>query len=114
MSQADFVREWRQRYSGADMKLRPAVAPYVRGDIEPYQSPIDGRPVMSRRQHREDLKRNGCRLFEGFETEQKEVARYRAHEDRKFEQGVAAAIEQTAAELKDGRVKPSRGLITGF
>ena len=29
-------------------------------DIEPYQSPIDGRSVGSRRERREDLKRSGC------------------------------------------------------
>jgi hypothetical protein len=29
-------------------------------DIEPYLSPIDGRPIMSRRERKEDLKRSGC------------------------------------------------------
>jgi hypothetical protein len=40
---------------------------------------------------------------------------WRAYEEAKFERTVSEAVEQTAAELKDGRVKPVRGgLITGF
>ena len=33
-------------------------------DIEPYQSPIDGRVIGSRREKREDLKRSGCVEYE--------------------------------------------------
>jgi hypothetical protein len=29
-------------------------------DIEPYESPVDGRVVSGRASRREDLKRNGC------------------------------------------------------
>ena len=36
----------------------------VVGDIEDYESPIDGRPVSGRKQRREDLKRNGCVEYE--------------------------------------------------
>lgn len=34
--------------------------PYVVGDIEPYQSPVDGKVVGGRRERRDDLKRNNC------------------------------------------------------
>ena len=34
--------------------------PTVRGDIEEYRSPIDGKLITSRSQRREDLKANGC------------------------------------------------------
>lgn len=29
-------------------------------DIEPYRNTLDGKPIGSRREHREFLKRNGC------------------------------------------------------
>ena len=34
--------------------------PYVLGDIEDYQSPIDGKWITSRSHRREDLKANDC------------------------------------------------------
>ena len=34
--------------------------PIIRSDIEPYLSPIDGRPITSRSHRREDLIRNDC------------------------------------------------------
>jgi hypothetical protein len=38
--------------------------PTVIGDIPEYTSPIDGRPITSRSERREDLKRNGCVEYE--------------------------------------------------
>jgi len=35
-------------------------APYVMGDIDPYQSMIDGSMIQGRRQHREHLRQHGC------------------------------------------------------
>jgi len=49
--------------TGAPMEVRDANAicrPYVVSDIPEYRSPIDGRPITSRSERREDLKRNGC------------------------------------------------------
>lgn len=62
----------RQRYiqDPVTLKLVPAEefyanraevnAPMVMGDIQPYQSMIDGRMITSRSKHREHLKANGC------------------------------------------------------
>jgi len=36
------------------------VSPHVIHDMEPYQSPIDGRVISGRAARREDLKRSGC------------------------------------------------------
>jgi hypothetical protein len=35
-------------------------APYVRDDVKPYQSMIDGRMIEGKKAHREHLKRNNC------------------------------------------------------
>ncbi len=58
----------RQRWiQGADGKLVRAeeyyadpVAPIVMGDINPYQSMIDGTMITSRSKHREHLRQHGC------------------------------------------------------
>ncbi len=38
-------------------------------DFYEYESPIDGAPVIGRKQRREDLKRHGCRPYEAGEKE---------------------------------------------
>ena len=48
---------------------------YIRGDIEPYMSPVTGEMITSRKAHREDLERTGSRVYEGREAEQKEAHR---------------------------------------
>lgn len=42
-----------------DQDWRP-VTPQIIGDIEPYQSPIDGSYVSGRRAKRDDLAKNDC------------------------------------------------------
>ena len=46
---------------------REEVAPMVMGDIEPYQSMIDGSLITSRSKHREHLRQHGCQEI-GNET----------------------------------------------
>jgi hypothetical protein len=54
---------WRDRRSGEPMWLPECdviAAPRVQRDIAEYRSPIDGRPITSRSERCEDLKRNDC------------------------------------------------------
>jgi hypothetical protein len=46
----------------ADEYYAPAenAGPYIRDDIKPYQSMIDGRMIEGRKMHREHLKSNNC------------------------------------------------------
>lgn len=39
-------------------------APMVLSDLEAYRCPITGKPITSRSQHRENLKRHGCEVAE--------------------------------------------------
>ncbi len=51
------------RQSGAPMEKPYAgkvVMPTVISDIPEYRSPINGKPITSRSERREDLKRNNC------------------------------------------------------
>lgn len=55
------------RQSGAPMAKPYAgcvVMPAIISDIPEYRSPIDGRPITSRSERRDDLKRNNCVEYE--------------------------------------------------
>lgn len=53
----------------AESWQQPGVAaPYVRGDLPSYVSPVTGKPVEGRRARREDLARSGCREVEPSEA----------------------------------------------
>jgi hypothetical protein len=70
---------------------RDSGAPFVWDDLPGYESPVSGLWVEGRRARREDLKRTGCRPWEGLEQERKEAAR--------AEQRTAAKIDQIAERL---------------
>jgi hypothetical protein len=68
----DWLEIWRSTYpsneaaeEGWELKMKLAGNPvqaghYVMGDIEPYQSMIDGSIIGSRSKHRTHLKDHGC------------------------------------------------------
>lgn len=76
---------------GADYAPEPK-GPLVFGDLPSYQSPIDNHWVDGRVARREDLKRNGCRPWEGRAMEEKEAGRQRAYADQKLD----SRMEETA------------------
>lgn len=94
--------EWYKKYG----KKKFGEAPYIRSDIEPYESPIDGTPINSRRQQRYDLEKNGCRIYEGREAEQAEADRHNAYKEKKFEETIERGLRETANDLKYQNVKP--------
>lgn len=74
----------------------------VRQDIC-YDSPVDGRPITSWAQRREDLARNGC---EAYDPEMKRdtdrrIAREDAALDRAIEATVEAEIEKMPSRKKE-------------
>jgi len=75
--------------------IRLIDAPAVQTDIPPYQSPIDGRWIDSKTARREDLKRSGCRPWEGMESEKKEAQRRAEYIDTKYNEGLEGAIMHT-------------------
>lgn len=82
----------------------------VRGfaDIEPYQSPVDGRVITGRRARRDDFKRHNCRPWEGLEVERRESEKWRKEQeatlDKKLEETIGRTLHQlpNARELIDG------------
>jgi hypothetical protein len=60
--------------------------PVVWDDLPEYESPVTGLIVRGRRARREDLKRTGCRPYEGREQEEKHAAKVRTEADRRVDQ----------------------------
>lgn len=77
---------------GGDLK-RLISRPIVRGDIEPYQCPITGKPITSRRAHEENLLRHDCRVLEKGEKE--DLDKRKAREEDAF----ADRLAETAGKL---------------
>lgn len=70
-----------------------------------YTSPIDGRPITTKQQREEDLKRSGSRPWEGLAEEQKEADRRKAYEEAAQDKKLEATIERTIKELPDAKKK---------
>ena len=68
-------------------------------DIPAYESPIDGHVVEGRAARREDLKRSGCRPWEGLEAEKREAARQRGYTEQHLERKLDEAVKRTFYEL---------------
>lgn len=77
----------------------------IQVDIPAYQSPIDGREVRGRKARMEDLKRNGCRPWEGMEAEkahaQSRVASEEAKEDKEMEASLHEIFNHMDAHKQD-------------
>lgn len=50
-----------------------------------YKSPTTGKYITSKRQRTDDLKRSGCRPYEGFAEESKHAAKIRNAEEKKLD-----------------------------
>jgi len=67
--------------------------------MEPFESPASGKPITSEREKREDMKRTGCRPWEGQEQERKEVERKKKYNDEKLDKAVTSELHKTAAKM---------------
>jgi putative FmdB family regulatory protein len=64
-----------------------------------YVSPTSGKYIDTKRARVEDLKRSGCRPYEGFEQEKKEAARQVAHEEKKADAKLEESVRKAYYEL---------------
>lgn len=83
---------------------QPPRVHYVRGDTKGYLSVASGLWVDGARARRDDLKRTGCRPYEGREAEDKEAARHRAYAeanaDAKLDERAEVAFAQLPPEKR--------------
>ena len=79
------------------------------GDLPGYQSEATGLWVEGRRARREDLKRSGCRPWEGIAQEKQEAARQEAYAEQKLD----ASLTRTASEAFYQLPPSKRRILTG-
>jgi hypothetical protein len=84
-------------------------APMVFGDLPDYESPIDGHIVSGRKARREDLKRNGCRPWEGMASEKAEAAKRMAENERKTERIIDDIARRAYYSLDPAKRRILRG-----
>ena len=83
--------------------------PMIFGDLPGYKSEATGLWVEGRAQRREDLKRSGCRPWEGLAQEKQEAARQSAYAEQKLD----ASLTRTAAETFYQLPPAKRRILTG-
>jgi hypothetical protein len=76
-------------------RRKEANAPHLWPDLPDYVSPVTGKLISGRRQREEDLKRSGCRPYEGRESEMREAAQQSAYNAARL----SGMLERTAAEV---------------
>lgn len=59
---------------------------FIQPDLPGYESPVTGEWVEGRKARREDLKRTGCRPWEGMSDERKDAQRRAARQDAELDQ----------------------------
>jgi putative FmdB family regulatory protein len=72
-------------------------AAHIQPDYPAYRSPIDGRLIEGRKAHREDLARNGCRVFESGERESY-IQRQKQLDDQ-LDRAVEDSVDATLANM---------------
>jgi putative FmdB family regulatory protein len=74
-------------------------APRVFGDYEGYVSPASGNWIEGRRARQEDLRRTGCRPWEGMESESRAANERQQAVNKRFDATVDDAVERSMNEL---------------
>lgn len=73
--------------------------PMIFGDLPGYVSEATGLYVEGRRARREDLKRSGCRPWEGLAAEKKEAARQEAYNEQRLDASLTRAASEAFYQL---------------
>jgi hypothetical protein len=87
---------------------------FIQPDLPGYESPIDGKWVEGRKARREDLKRSGCRPYEGREQESKEAAKVRAEAQARMERATNESVERAWAQLAPRKRRVLEGKANGY
>jgi len=81
------------------LKITPKTH-FVLGDAEAYRCPITGKVVDGRRQHRNNLARHDCRVYEGRAIETQEANNHKAHQERKLSDRLDKTMPKTLNDIK--------------
>ena len=84
---------------GTKTDKRILSAPMGIVDIPAYESPATGKWITSRSERKEDLKRSGCREWEGMEAEKQEAENRKKYEDEAQDKALDHVVRQAWADL---------------
>lgn len=87
---------------GVKTEKRLLSAPMMSADIQPwdaFESPATGRYITSKAQRREDMKRSGCREWEGLANEKQQAARQRQYAEEASDAALDKAARTAWAQL---------------
>lgn len=70
-----------------------------------YKSPTTGKFITSAKQRCDDLKRSGCRPYEGFEQESKHAKKVRAAEEKKSDAKLQESVARAYHQLSPSKRK---------
>ena len=87
--------DWHKKYGKKVQRTH-----FVRGDIDPYESPVTGEIIGSRRQQQYDLESTGNRLYEGRQAEQKEANRITEAKWEKLDKTLETSMLEVQNDLK--------------
>ena len=108
-------RRFIQRHDGdlievsSDYMPEPRADVHIIGDLPGYQSPTSGVWVEGRAARREDMKRAGCRPWEGMEQEKKEAVRQRQYVEQHLETRLHENVMRSYHELPPEKRRILRG-----
>lgn len=91
---------------GTATSKRILSAPMARPDIAPwdaYESPATGKLITSYAERREDMRRAGCRDWEGQDVERREAAKRKAADEAKLDAKLDATVRQAWAALSPSK-----------
>jgi len=86
---------------------KPLRGHFIHRDAEDYLSPISGKLISGKRQHRYDLDVHGCRVFEGKESEQRAANSHLEQEDKKMNDLLLDSLGETLNDIKYQNNAPS-------
>ena len=94
------INEWRAKY---DCEPQKGQAPTVFcNHFTPFKSAVTDKVITNKREHDYDLKSTGSRVFEGIQSEQREVDRFRARQEAELDRQRRETINQTYHEIEHG------------
>lgn len=82
---------------------------FIQDDLPGYESPTTGLWIEGRRARREDLKRSGCRPYEGFAAEKKEADKVRAEADRRLDAAADRMVREAWRDVPQRIRRELRG-----
>lgn len=93
------IAEWNAKYGSEPVNKSPLI---FCNHFEPFESPVTGRVIRSKREHQYDLDSTGSRVYEGREQETKEASKWQAEQETRLERDLEQTLSQELHNIEHG------------